>query len=240
MVRVCIASGKGGVGKSVICANLGVVLSERGYRVSLVDADIEGPTLGLLFGYEHTQPTLHDYLSGNASAGDVVKSLSPTLSAVFGSVQLNALLKELELERLSELTSMLEQSSDLVLVDSPPGLEEDTKAAVRASEEVLVVLNPDIPSVAGALKVRILARREGRHILGVVANRTGGEYDIPPEELEAILEEEVLGTVRDDPLVRSSLVEGIPVVSAHPESPAAVDIRRLADRLVEKLIPPRR
>ncbi len=236
MSCISIASGKGGVGKSVLCANLGVVLSERGYRVTIVDADIEGSTQGLLFGYEDAHPTLHDFLSGRAAPEEIVRSLTPTLSVVFGSVQLNALLRELDLERLGQLTSLLERSSDLVLVDCPPGLEEDTRAAVRASGAVLLVLNPDIPSVAGALKMKILARKAGKQTAGAVVNRVGGEYDIPAEELETILGEKVLGTIREDPLVRSSVVEGTPLVSSHPEAPASNDIKRLAHRLAEKLI----
>jgi septum site-determining protein MinD len=236
MPCISVASGKGGVGKSIICANLGVALSELGYSVALVDADIEGATLGLLLGYNlEDDATLHDYLSGNATEEEVLKSVSPMLNVVFGSVQLTALMKELNLERLERLTSWLKERHDLVLIDTPPGFEEDTFAAIKASDAVIIILNPDILSVTGALKVRIVAKREGKRILGVVVNKAGHEYDIPTEELEAFLEEEVLAVIKDDPLVRNSLLEGIPLVSSYPDSPASRGIKELAKRVMEKL-----
>ena len=236
MPTVAIASGKGGVGKSTVCANLGVALSELGYSVALVDADIEGATLGLLFGSElGGGATLHDYLAGAAAEEEVVSRLSPGLSVVFGSVQLGALMRELDLDRLADLVSWLEVRHDLVLVDTPPGFDEDVLAAIRAGDAVAIVLNPNILSVAGALKVRIVARREGRRILGAVINKGGHREDIPREELEAILEEEVLAVIREDPRVRSALLEGTPLVSAYPHSPASRDIRELARRVLRRL-----
>jgi septum site-determining protein MinD len=233
MPCISVASGKGGVGKSVICANLAVVLSKLGHTVALIDADIEGSTLGLLLGYNlDGEATLHDYLAGSATEEEVVRGLTPTLSAVFGSVQLTALMRELDLERLSKLAHLLKERYDFVLIDTPPGFGDAAYAALRAGDLVIIVLNPDILSVTGALKVRIVARREGKRILGVVVNRAGGDYDIPAEELEAILEERVLAVIKDDPLVRTSLVEGVPLVTAYPEAPASLGIKELARRIV--------
>ncbi len=236
MPTIAIASGKGGVGKSIICANLGVALSELGYSVALVDADIEGATQGLIFGHDlEDDATLHDYLSGNATEEEVLKRINPMLNVVFGSVQLEALMKELNLERLEKLVSWLKKRHDLVLIDTPPGFEEDTLAAIKASDSVIIVLNPNILSVTGALKVRIIAKREGKRILGVVVNKGGHVDDIPTEELEAILEEEVLAVIKDDPMIRTSLLEGTPLVSAYPHSPASQGIRELAKKVVDKL-----
>ena len=236
MPCIAVASGKGGVGKSIICANLAVAISELGHTVALIDADIEGATQSLIFGREEDEgATLHDYLSGRAGEEEVLQHVRQNLSVVFGSLQLKALMKELKLERLEKLASWLKDRYDFVFIDTPPGFEEDTFAALRSSDFVLIVLNPDILSITGALKVRIVAKREGKRILGVVVNKGGHEDDIPIEELEAILEEEVLAVIKDDSMVKSALLEGTPLVSAYPDSPASQGIRELAKRLLDKL-----
>lgn len=235
---ISIASGKGGVGKSIVCANLAVALADAGYSVAVIDADIEGPTLSLLFGYRlEDDATLHDYLSESAAEDEVVRKVSQGVSAVFGSVQLTALMRELKLERLKKLASWIKERHDFVLIDTPPGFDEDAFAAIDAGDGIIIVLNPDILSVTGALKVRGVAKRLGKQILGFVINRAGHEYDIPVEEMEAVIEEEVLAVIEDDRLIRNSVLEGIPLVESHPEAPASRGIKELSKRLIQNKSP---
>src|SRR3989338_8722844 len=69
---IAIVSGKGGVGKTSICANLGIALAQRGVSVCLVDADIAMANLSLLLGMQSSPITLHDVLLGEAGVQDAI------------------------------------------------------------------------------------------------------------------------------------------------------------------------
>ncbi len=235
MPRIAIASGKGGVGKSMVSANLAAALADYGYSVALVDADIEGATQSLLFGVEVTEgTTLHDYLAGKASEDEVVHKVANGISAVFGSMQLEALMEPLELERLTRLTSWLGERHEYVLIDSPPGFERDILATISASDALLIVLTPDILSVTGALKTKKVARDEGRAVLGLVVNRSGHDHDIPRNELEALMDERVLATIPDVPDVRDSVMAGVPIVLSLPKHEVSKAIKKLAKKVISQ------
>jgi len=233
--RIAIASGKGGVGKSMVSSNLAVALADYGYSVALVDADIEGATQSLLFGVEVVEgTTLHDYLAGKATEGDVVQQVANGVSAVFGSMQLDALMEPLELERLEKLTAWLAERHEYVLIDSPPGFERDILAAFAASDAVLIVLTPDVLSVTGALKTKKVARDEGRAVLGLVVNRSGQDHDIPKDELEALIGERVLVSIPDVPEVRDSVMAGSPMVLSLPKHAVSRAIKKLAKKVISQ------
>jgi septum site-determining protein MinD len=96
--------------------------------------------------------------------------------------------------------------------------------------------------MSDALKTKIVGRKLGAHILGVVLNRGGYDRtDLTTQEIEVILETKVIAVVPEDPEVRRSTAFGQPVVIRVPDSPAAVAIKKLAADLVgEEYIPPKR
>jgi septum site-determining protein MinD len=227
---VCIASGKGGVGKSIICANLGVAISQLGFRVVVVDADIEGSSMGLIFGTDFSSPTVHDILSGSAKVGDVVLR-SDGLEVVVGSVRLEAL-KDINIDILKNFIKDLTASYDIVLVDTPAGIGVNAVTVLSACDACLIVVTPDILSVTNALKVKVIARRLGSDVIGVVVNMVGSKYDIPSKYIEEVMGLEILGEIKEDEKVKESLLDGKPLLLHSPTSGAAVSIVRIAERLV--------
>lgn len=231
-VSVSFGSGRDGSGKSTICANLGVALKERGLKTVVVDADVEGASLNLIFGVDFDVPTIHDYLSGNASAEDIVFTDEETgVDLVVGSVKVESL-KDVEFDTFKELIEGLKEKYDIVLIDIPAGLSVDTMTSLSASDVAVLVVTPDILSVSSALKTKVITKGMGLNILGVVVNRTGGEYDIPVPYIEDMLGVEVLSSVAEDEEIRRSLSSGKVLMKNNPSSPAARAIKQIASKLV--------
>ena len=82
---------------------------------------------------------------------------------------------------------------DIILIDSPAGLERDAIAAMSPADEMILVTTPEVTSLTDTLKTKLLAERMGIDILGVVLNKDKYDDDfLSPEEVEAIMDEEIL------------------------------------------------
>jgi septum site-determining protein MinD len=233
-VSICIASGKGGVGKTVIAANLGVALSQLGRDVAVVDADIEMGNLELHFGLEGTKTVLHDVLAGNARVEDAVYRGPANLKVVPAGISLGGLVMA-DPDLLEEAIRELHETSDILLIDSPPGLEKCATIALKAAQEVMLIVNPEISSISDALKTKILAKSLGSRVRGIVLNRVSPasiSSRAQEVEIERVFEAKILGVIPEDPEMRRSLAFGEPVVLRRPGSPSSRAIKKLARALV--------
>ena len=239
-LSITIASGKGGVGKTTIAANLGVALAEFGKDVTILDADIEMANLELHLGLEGMKTTLHDVLSGDAEVKDAIYEGPSGIKVIPAGISLDGLRKA-DPEMLENVLGDLLRTTEILILDAPAGLGRSVVTALAAGQELLLVVNPEISSMSDALKTKIVAKKLGAHILGVVLNRGGHDKtDLTIQEVEVILEAKVLSVIPEDPEIRRSSAFGQPVVLRSPDSPAAIAIKKLAaDMIGEKYIPPK-
>lgn len=231
-ISISFGSGRGGSGKSTVCANLGVALAQMGIKTVVVDADVEGASLNLIFGVDFDVSTIHDYLSGRASVSDIVFKHEKTgVDLIVGSVKVESL-KDVEFDTFRELIKGLKEKYDIVLIDIPAGLSVDTMTSLSASDVVVFVVTPDILSVSSALKTKVITKGMDLKVLGAIVNRAGGEYDIPADYIEDMLGVMVLSTIAEDDEVRRSLSAGQILMQSSPTSQVAQAIKHIASKLV--------
>lgn len=142
-------------------------------------------------------------------------------------------------ERLEDVLTQIMESTDILLLDAPAGLERSAVIAIAAAQELLLVVNPEIASITDGLKTKIVAERLGTKILGIIVNRiTTLGVEMARNEIEAILEARV-AMIPDDPEVRKAAAFGKPVVLRSPDSPASKAIMKLAEDIagVKKKVP---
>ncbi len=186
---VAIHSFRGGTGKSNLTANLAYCCANQGARVGVVDTDIQSPGIHVLFGLGEsmTKYCLNDYLKGECSIKDTVHDVSARLSLPEGRISLIpsrlsaaaivGMLKEgFDVQRLSTAISDLskELGLDALLVDTHPGVEEDTLLSIALCDILVVILRPDEQDYLGTAETLL------------IANRVPPELDA--EQLEARLE----------------------------------------------------
>jgi len=229
---VAIVSGKGGVGKTTLASNLGAVLSEFGKKTVIVDGNVTTPNISLHLGIPFSPVTLHDVLRGDAHIRDAIYKHPKGFSIVPGSISLNDI-RDINLDNLSEALKHLESNTEIILLDAPAGLGKETLKSIEVAHDILIITNPDIPSVTEALKVKELATSLGKNVLGVVVNRIRREkVELSEEEISDILELPIIGKIPEDPFVHHSIMNKTPVVFFNPNSPSSIAFKKLGADLI--------
>lgn len=225
---LCVTSGKGGVGKTTVVSNLGTALAEYGKDTVIVDANLTTPSLGFHLGIPLYPKTLHDVLRGEAHISEAMYVHNSGLKIVPAGISLNDL-RNTSPDRLSEVLLDMVGEPELILVDSSAGLGREAVKAMESSDEVLIVTNPDLPSVTDALKSASLAENSGTMVYGVVLNRVRGTpSELSVEEVESMVGHPIIAVIPEDSKVHESIAMKTPLVLHNPTSPASIEIRRLA------------
>jgi septum site-determining protein MinD len=235
---ITIVSGKGGVGKTSLTANLGVALSQAGLRVLLVDADVAMANLSLILGMQSSPITLHDVLLGESTINDAVYDGPGRVFFVPSGLSLEAY-RRVDSERLESVIKGIQENYDFILIDAPAGIEKNVMAAIAAGEEAIIVTTPDSPSVADAIKIKLVAQRLGVNSTGVIINFVRSEKgEIKAQDIARLLELPVMGSVPEDPEIRRSFMQenALPVMIRKPNCPASNSIRKIAEKLAGKNI----
>jgi len=241
-----VASGKGGVGKSNLAANLALALGERGARVLLVDGDVAQANLDLLLGV-HPRFDLQHVLAGQKTVDEIIVSaphgvkLVPAASGVPELADLD----DIRRETLLRAIGSFETEADLLVVDTASGVGRLTTEFCRMAHDLLVVTTPEMPAFSDAYALVKLLQQQGGlarapHL--VVNMATGAEEaDDTAHRLQLVarrflrLELDCAGVVPWDVSVTRAARSQEPVLSAFPRSPAAAAYRALANRFWKPL-----
>ncbi len=232
MTRViAVASGKGGTGKTVITANLGVCLAEMGKDVILIDIDLAMANLEIVLGMEGMPTTLQDVLAGEAKVEDAIYTGPGGVKVIPAGLSFDRL-KSADPDLIKDVVAQLLDKTEFVFLDCPSGLSRISLVGLESAEELMLVVNPDISSVTDALKTKIVAEKLKTKLLGIVINRwTKSGFEMDRKEIERVLGGEILAVIPEDPEVKKSVSFGQPVVLRSPECPASKAIRELAKKI---------
>jgi septum site-determining protein MinD len=228
---IAIASGKGGTGKTTLAASLGTALALLGKKVVIVDADLGMADLGLYLGLEKSSITLHEVLAGEASIEQALYEGPAGCQIVPSGLSLSGFSRA-NPQRLKEVAEELRKRFEFTILDCAPGLSKESTVPLTAADEVLIVVNPDLASLADALRVKMMCEALQARVGGVVVNRTGlSKTELAPREVGAMLNLEILATIPEDDEIRKSANLKVPVVLRKKDSPAALAHFSLAQRI---------
>lgn len=229
MIRAfTIASGKGGTGKTTVTVNLGASLARLGKETYILDADIGMANLGLVLGLEDAPVTLHEVLAGQAKIDDAIYEGPNGVKVVPSGISLQGF-QNADPDRLRDVMRSLVDRCDYLLVDAAAGISKDGVVALAISDEVILVVNPELSSMADALKTKILTEMVGGKVYGAIINRSGMENtEIRRHSVEDVLGVRVVDMIPEDPNVRRSAAYKTPIVIKYPSSEASRAFRRIA------------
>ncbi len=242
-----VASGKGGVGKSTTAVNLALALANFGKKTALLDADIYGPSIPTMLGYENQPLTSDDgqnftpfqeYGIESVSIGSLIKRDTPLIWR--GSKACGAL------EQLMTQTKW--NNIDIMVVDMPPGtgdIQITLSQKINFSGIVIVSTPQDI-ALIDAVKGINMFKKTGTPILGVVENMSyficphcGERSDIfshaGAKETAESMGEIFLGEIPLNMEIRQNADSGTPIVAGNPDSPHTKSYEEIARKIIERI-----
>jgi len=231
VVTYTIASGKGGTGKTTLSVNLGTMLASHGKETYIMDTDMGMANIGVVLGLENVPVTLHEVLAGKAGVSEAIYEGPCGVKIIPSGISLQGF-QDADPEHLRDVMKDIVNRCDVLILDAPAGINRDGVVPLAIADEVILVVNPELSSMVDALKTKIITEMIGGHIKGVILNRaTLEKTDISVHKFEEVLGAKVIGLIPDDPNVRRATAYRTPIVIKYPDSPASIEIKRIAAEL---------
>ncbi len=245
---VSVHSFRGGTGKSNTTANVATLLAVRGQRVGVVDADIASPGIHILFGLEEDKMghSLNDYLWGKcdiqqtahdvtANLGNDVKGRVFLVPSSIKAGEIARVLREgydvgLLNDGFRDLIQTLEL--DVLMIDTHPGLNEETLLSIAISDVLLIILRPDQQDYQGTGVTVEVARKLSVPCMMLVVNKVPAAF--PTDEVRARVEQayhaEVAAVLPHSDEMMALASAGV-FVTRYPDHPITAALKQVAERL---------
>jgi flagellar biosynthesis protein FlhG len=249
---MAVTSGKGGVGKTFVSANLAAALAKRGHKVLVLDADLGLANLDVVLNL-YPKITLHDVFTGKATLEEAIVRAPGGFSVLLagsGMVEYSRLTPNVREDFLRVMSGLL-PNYDIVLLDTGAGISDVVLFAVSLASEVLVVATPEPTSLTDAYAtIKVLVGEQSRRTIRLVVNQTArlGDGRAITSQLQQVLDRFVvakpgekvrlihMGDIPADPSVRQAVMKRQLLLQSMPGCPAALAIAQLAAKIEDSLI----
>lgn len=253
---IAVHSFRGGTGKSNLISNLAMSIAKQGKRVAIVDTDLQSPGIHVLFGLEHdtVDRTLNDYLWGNCKLHEAAYDLSHIylnqssnrasegniylIPASSNTNDITRILREgyhqdILLDGFSEVSRDLQL--DFLLIDTHPGLNEETLQALSVCSLLIITLCPDYQDYQGTSAIVELARMLSVTEMLLVVNKVLLKFEVEPyrQQLEAtygVSVAEILPFSKEMMCLSSSEIFSV----RYPDHPLTKAIEVIAQHIIEQ------
>jgi flagellar biosynthesis protein FlhG len=250
---VAVTSGKGGVGKTFVSANMAAALAKRGLRVLVLDADLGLANLDVVLNL-YPKVTLHDVFTGKAKLEEAIIKAPGGFSVLLagsGMVEYSRLTPEVRHDFLRIMNGLVPHY-DIVILDTGAGISDVVLFAVSLASEVVVVATPEPTSLTDAYAtIKVLVGQQKRQTIRMVINQTArlGDGRAITVQLQQVLDRFVttdpakpvrllhMGDIPADPSVRQAVMRRQLLMQSQPGCPAALAVSQIAIKIQDALMP---
>ncbi len=241
---IAVTSGKGGVGKSTLSANMANLLVNQGYRVAVFDADIGLANLDIIFNVK-ARKNLLNVLKGECSLKEVVIEVKENLLLIPGESgdEIFDFHNQVILDRFMEEASFLD-SLDYLIIDTGAGIGHNTQLFLEEADEVIIITTPDPSAITDAYATIKVTSHINTHvslILNNVSNEREGNLifnkikNVADNNLNSHLELHYLGALTQDETISKSSKYRLLFTQEYPNSVSTYELNEIIQNLVYKL-----
>ena len=248
---ISVHSFRGGTGKSNLTANLAATMAVRGQKIGVVDTDIQSPGIHVIFGLEEEQIkySLNDYLWGKCEIKDTAYDVTHVLQehqeqgslylipSSIKAGQIARILREgYDVARLTDGLNELTKALDLdyLLIDTHPGLNEETLLSISISDILVVILRPDQQDYQGtAVTLEVARKLDMTNIMLIVNKTTSCDLDILQENMERTYKTPVAGMIPLSEEIARLGSRGIFCLN-YPEHPLSKTVSNMSKQIIEQ------
>jgi len=256
---IAITSGKGGVGKTFVAANLAAALARRGLRVLVLDADLGLANLDVVLNL-YPKLTLHDVFTGKCGLDDAIVKAPGGFSVLLagsGMVEYSRLTPEVREDFLRLMGQVVPRYS-VVLLDTGAGISDVVLFTLSLASDILLVATPEPTSLTDAYAtIKVLATQQQRQLVRLIVNQAArpGDGRAITAQLQAVLDRFVgaapsagadkrpatvrlvhMGDIPADKAVKEAVMRRQLLLLQAPGSPAALAVAQIAGRLVDTVL----
>lgn len=238
---VSITSGKGGVGKSTLVANMALSLGQQGKKILILDGDLGMANIDIMYGIR-SSGSVEQVLNGQRPLEEIMVDVAPNVtlipggSGIYGLQNISIFQRKILLDQVNSL----EQHYDLMLIDTASGIDDNVLSLNSAAQEILVVLNPDPASLTDAYAlIKVMHRKFNECRFSVVSNMVSDEReglltfkrlsDVAQKFLNVSLDYK--GFIPADIDLRKATKSQQLVIREMPRSASSLAIRMLSEKL---------
>lgn len=236
-----ITSGKGGVGKTTTCANIGTGLAKMGYKVCMIDTDIGLRNLDVVMGLENRIVyNLVDVVEGNCRVKQaLIRDKRYSTLYLMPCAQTRDK-SSVNPEQMVKLVTHLKEIFDYIILDCPAGIEQGFQNAVAGADRAIVVTTPEVSAIRDADRIIGLLEAKEFEKIDLIINRMRNDMVkrgdmMSTTDVIDILSVPLIGVVPDDENVVISTNQGEPLVGSN--TPAGKAYREIAERVSGKDVP---
>jgi len=235
MVVIGIISAKGGAGKTTVTSNLAASLVKFfGKKVLAVDGNITTPNLGIHFGMLSQEKTLIDVLNDSIDVSEAIYIHPSGVHLLPAS--LSATIEYPDVMKLKEKIDKIKDNYDFVLIDGAAGIGREVIGTIKASDQILLVSNPDMTAVISALKAKKIVHALNVSVKGLVLNKVERKkHEMSVKQVEELTEANIIGEIPFDKKILEAISKMTPVVLLDGRARASRAFKKIAAEISEEV-----
>ncbi len=240
---LAIVSPKGGVGKTVTASNLALALSLLHNKKTLsIDTNVTTASLGFHFNIIYPKVSIYDVIKKKFDVNKAIHKYNTNLHIIPASIviekvdqNINTMQKNIKkiASHYNGILKNLINKYDYIILDAAGGFSTESMASMKVADKILLVTNPEYPSILATAKCIEYAKHLKVPIVGLVLTKVRGKsYELTKDDIEAALNVEVIGQVPFDDNVSKAICNKKPVLDYKPFSKASSAYKSIASAVI--------